>query len=46
MVEGVILKANIAAEAIMMTDEASHYANLTSIAGRGFTRHGAGQYVD
>ena len=42
-----ILKANIAKEAIVMTDEASYYAKLdTHFAGHGFTRHGAGQYVD
>ena len=42
-----ILKANIAAEAIVMTDEAGQYAHLNqSFAGHGFTRHGAGQYVD
>ncbi|EGD58817.1 ISSpo8, transposase [Novosphingobium nitrogenifigens DSM 19370] len=42
-----ILKANIAAEAVVMTDEAGQYANLNnSFAAHGFTRHGAGQYVD
>ena len=42
-----ILKENIAAEAIVMTDEAGQYVNLSaSFAGHGFTRHGAGQYVD
>ena len=42
-----ILKANIAAEAIVMTDEASQYGVLSKhFAGHGFTRHGAGQYVD
>ena len=42
-----ILKANIAKEAIVMTDEASYYAKLGDhFAGHGFTRHGAGQYVD
>ena len=42
-----ILKANIAAEAIVMTDEASQYGALSKhFAGHGFTRHGAGQYVD
>lgn len=42
-----ILKDNIAAEAIVMTDEASYYAQLDKhFAGHGFTRHGAGQYVD
>lgn len=42
-----ILRANIAAEAVVMTDEASQYCALgTVFAGHGFTRHGAGQYVD
>lgn len=42
-----ILKENIAAEATVMTDEASQYRALgTVFAGHGFTRHGAGQYVD
>jgi len=42
-----ILKANIAAEAHVMTDEAGQYANLgKSFAAHDFTRHGAGQYVD
>ncbi|MBX3595888.1 IS1595 family transposase [Sphingomonas sp.] len=42
-----ILQANIAAEAIVMTDEAGQYRNLSaSFAAHGFTRHGAGQYVD
>lgn len=42
-----ILKENIAAEAIVMTDEAGQYVNLSdSFAAHGFTRHGAGQYVD
>ena len=42
-----ILKENIAAEAIVMTDEASYYAKLDEhFAGHGFPRHGAGQYVD
>lgn len=42
-----ILKENIAAAAIVMTDEASYYAKLDEhFAGHGFTRHGAGQYVD
>lgn len=42
-----ILRANIAAEAVVMTDEASQYRSLgTVFAGHGFTRHGAGQYVD
>ena len=42
-----ILTANIAAEAIVMTDEAGQYKNLSAhLAGHGFTRHGAGQYVD
>ena len=42
-----ILNDNIAAEAIVMTDEASYYNKLGDhFAGHGFTRHGAGQYVD
>lgn len=42
-----ILAANIAAEAIVMTDEASQYRQLgTVFAGHGFTRHGACQHVD
>ena len=42
-----ILSANIAAEAVVMTDEASQHRALgTVFAGHGFTRHGAGQYVD
>lgn len=42
-----ILKANIAKEATVMTDEASYYAQLGAhFAGHSFTRHGAGQYVD
>ncbi len=42
-----ILKANIAAEAIVMTDEASQYLSLGKhFAAHGFTRHSAGQYVD
>lgn len=42
-----ILKANIASEAIVMTDEAGQYTHLNkSFAAHGFTRHGAGQYVD
>ena len=42
-----ILKANIAAEATVMTDEASYYAKLGEhFTAHGFTRHGAGQYVD
>ena len=42
-----ILKDNIAAEAIVMTDEASYYAHLDKhFAGHGYTRHGSGQYVD
>ena len=42
-----ILKANIAKEAIVMTDEAGQYASIGKhFAGHGFTRHGAGQYVD
>ena len=42
-----ILKANIAVEAVVMTDEASQYRSLADhYAGHGFTRHSAGQYVD
>ena len=42
-----ILKANIAAEAKVMTDEAAYYGKLGDhFAGHGFTRHNAGQYVD
>lgn len=42
-----ILRDNIAAEAIVMTDEAGQYKNLSaSFAAHGFTRHNAGQYVD
>lgn len=42
-----ILKANIAAEARVMTDEAGQYVGLGKhFANHGFTRHGAGQYVD
>lgn len=42
-----ILKANIAEEAVVMTDEAGQYAHLNkSFSAHGFTRHGAGQYVD
>lgn len=42
-----ILKENIAAEAIVMTDDAGQYKNLSaSFAAHGFTRHSAGQYVD
>lgn len=42
-----ILQENIAAEAIVMTDEAGQYRNLgASFAAHGFTRHSAGQYVD
>ena len=42
-----ILVANIAAEAVVMTDEASQYRALGAVfAGHGFTRHSAGQYVD
>ena len=42
-----ILKANIAKEAVVMTDEASQYGALGKhFAGHGFTRHGAGKYVD
>jgi transposase-like protein len=42
-----ILKANIAKKARVMTDEAGQYRHLGShFAAHGFTRHGAGQYVD
>lgn len=42
-----ILKANIAAEARVMTDEAGQYRSLgIHFADHGYTRHGAGQYVD
>lgn len=42
-----ILKANIAKEAHVMTDEASYYNQVGEhFAGHGFTRHSAGQYVD
>ncbi len=42
-----ILIDNIAAEAIVMTDEAGQYQGLGNVfAAHGFTRHGAGQYVD
>ncbi|MDQ0839090.1 transposase-like protein [Sphingomonas faeni] len=42
-----ILRDNIAAEAIVMTDEASQYRALGSeFADHGFTRHSTGQYVD
>lgn len=42
-----ILKANIAAEARVMTDEAGQYCDLGKhFSDHGFTRHGAGQYVD
>lgn len=42
-----ILRENIAAEAIVMTDEASYYRSLgEEFAAHGFTRHSAGQYVD
>jgi transposase-like protein len=42
-----ILVANIAAEAHVMTDEAGQYRNIgLHFAAYGFTRHGAGQYVD
>ena len=42
-----ILVANIAAEAIVMTDEAGQYRNIGAhFAGHGYTRHGAGQYVN
>ncbi|MGZ2411858.1 transposase-like protein [Sphingomonas sp. F9_3S_D5_B_2] len=42
-----IVKANIAREAVVMTDEANAYRTLGQhFAGHGFTAHGAGQYVD
>jgi len=42
-----ILKANIAAEAHVMTDEAGYYKHLDMhFAAHDFTRHGAGNYVD
>lgn len=42
-----ILRANIAAEAVVMTDEAGQYRHIGDhFAAHGFTRHGAGQYVD
>src|SRR3546814_18457868 len=42
-----ILRANIAKEAQVMTDEAGYYRNLgLHFAGHGFTSHGKGQYVD
>ena len=42
-----ILKANIAKEAHVMTDEAGYYLGLGKyFAGHDFTRHSAGQYVD
>ena len=42
-----ILKANVAAEARVMTDEAGQYRSLgVHFADHGYTRHGAGQYVD
>jgi transposase-like protein len=41
-----IVKANIARQARVMTDEASQYATLSShFAEHGFTSHGLGQYV-
>ena len=41
-----ILRENIAAEAIVYTDEAGQYRKLVdSFAGHDFTRHGAGEYV-
>lgn len=42
-----IVRANIAREATVMTDEANAYRRLGKFfAGHGFTAHGAGQYVD
>lgn len=41
-----ILKENIAKEAVIYTDEAGQYRNLSvDFAGHDFTRHGAGEYV-
>ncbi|MCP5365841.1 MAG: IS1595 family transposase [Hyphomicrobiales bacterium] len=41
-----ILRDNIAAEAVVYTDEAGQYRNLSAeFAGHDFTRHGAGEYV-
>ncbi len=41
-----IMKANIAAETMIMTDEARQYNSVYKhFAGHGFTRHGAGEYV-
>lgn len=41
-----ILRENIAAEAIVYTDEAGQYKGLAAdFAGHDFTRHGAGEYV-
>ncbi|SLN78048.1 ISXO2-like transposase domain protein [Roseisalinus antarcticus] len=41
-----ILKANIAAEAVVYTDEAGQYVKLgDTFATHDFTRHGAGEYV-
>jgi transposase-like protein len=41
-----ILQANIAKEAIVYTDEAGQYRNLSNeFGGHDFTRHGAGEYV-
>jgi transposase-like protein len=41
-----ILRSNIAAEAIVYTDEAGQYTTLgKDFAGHDFTRHGAGEYV-
>jgi transposase-like protein len=42
-----ILKANIAQEARVMTDEAKQYQNLDGLfAYHGFTKHGEGEYVN
>lgn len=41
-----LLKANISADARVMTDEAGQYKHVGQhFAGRGFTRHGQGEYV-
>lgn len=43
---GEIVVANVAREAILMTDEARHYVKIgAQFAGHGHTNHGAGEYV-
>jgi transposase-like protein len=43
---GEIVMANVAAEAILMTDEARHYVKIgESFRGHGHTNHAAGEYV-